>query len=67
MSEFTLPPPPVPGFGPAEPILEQFNMTPFAKMAQAGARQAAASARQLGAVDAAAQQVEAGADGVGHG
>ena len=41
MSEFTLPPPPVPGFGPAEPILEQFNMTPFAKMAQAGARQAA--------------------------
>lgn len=41
MSEFTLPPPPVPGFGPAEPILEQFNMTPFAKMAQVGARQAA--------------------------
>lgn len=41
MSEFTLPPPPVPGFGPAEPILEQFSMTPFAKMAQAGARQAA--------------------------
>ena len=34
-------PPPMPGFGPAEPILEQFNMTPFARMAQAGAQHAA--------------------------
>lgn len=41
MSEFTVPPPPVPGFGPAEPILEQFRLTPFAKMAQAGAQHAA--------------------------
>ena len=41
MSEFTMPPPPVPGFGPAEPILEQFRLTPFAKMAQAGAQHAA--------------------------
>lgn len=41
MSEFTIPPPPVPGFGPAEPILEQFRLTPFAKMAQAGAQHAA--------------------------
>ena len=41
MSDFTVPPPPVPGFGPAEPILEQFRLTPFAKMAQAGAQHAA--------------------------
>lgn len=41
MSEFTIPPPPVPGFGPAEPILEQFRLTPFAKMTQAGAQHAA--------------------------
>lgn len=41
MSDFTVPPPPVPGFGPAEPILEQFRLTPFAKMAQAGVQHAA--------------------------